>query len=167
MTFRISIRMHIMLFGLSLLFTLIFYKFFTGVLINFIYYMKPLFSRSILINFYIHVLLLITVISFVHELIHGLFYFIYGGKVSFGFKGIYAYCREKSSLELSRTKFLIVLLAPLVIISMLSLPLMKYSGIIFILNLLGSCGDIYMAFSLSKLKPENRVIDREYGYEVV
>ena len=50
----------------------------------------------------------LNIITIIHEAIHGLCAKLFGGKVIFGFKGIYAYCQEVSGKELHRTKFLLV-----------------------------------------------------------
>lgn len=55
-----------------------------------------------------------------YELIHGCTYQLFDGKVKYGFKGIYAYAQETSGIILHRTRFLIVLLAPLTFISLTS-----------------------------------------------
>lgn len=167
MTFKISLNTHIRLFILSSLGVLIFIRFFELIILEFFLSMNPLTGFSMILDFYLYIIMLMTIISIAHESIHGLAYSLLGGKVKFGFRVIYAYCREISSLKLSRTKFLLVLLAPLVSLSIASIVMAEYSGIIFILNLLGSSGDIYMAFSLLKVKPENRIVDREYGYDVI
>lgn len=107
-------------------------------------------------------------ITIVHELIHGTTYRIFGGKVKYGFKGIYAYTHEVSELALDRSKFLVVLLAPVVIISLVSLCLPIWlGGMIYFLNLLGSVGDLYMAFILCRYRNESRIIDRKYGFGVI
>ncbi|WP_077848217.1 DUF3267 domain-containing protein [Clostridium puniceum] len=72
--------------------------------------------------------------SIVHEIIHGAAYKLFGGKVKFGFKGIYAYTMEISGKKITRLQFLIVLLAPLICISILSLLFPVWlGGMIFFL----------------------------------
>lgn len=106
--------------------------------------------------------------TFVHEILHGLMYILFGGKVKFGLKLICAYTVETSGIILHRTKFLIVLLAPLTIISLLSLFLGSgFGGLIFIFNLLGSTGDLMMAFYLCKGNERSYIIDRDYGFDVI
>ncbi|MGH4125298.1 MAG: metalloprotease family protein [Clostridium sp.] len=59
---------------------------------------------------------------------------------------------EVSAKPIQRVKFLIVLLLPVTVISVVSLFLPLWvGGMIFFLNLLGSSGDLLMAFSLMKL----------------
>jgi hypothetical protein len=104
----------------------------------------------------------------VHEVIHGITYSIFGGKVKYGFKGIYAYTMEVSEKPIERTKFLVVLLMPITVISLLALLLPSWlGGMIYFLNLLGSTGDLYMAIFLIKLDSNSRIIDKKYGFDVV
>lgn len=120
------------------------------------------------INFYGFMILLLAPISFFHELIHGMFFKLFRGKVKYGFKGIYAYTMETSGMPLERDKFLIVLLAPLVIISLVSLLSANWIfQLIFFLNLLGSTGDLYMALLISRYDQDACIIDREYGFDVI
>ena len=130
---------------------------------NFILY--PTWSP--IINFYIYILALLIPISCVHEAIHGSFYKAFGGRVKFGFKGIYAYTQEISGIPIQRYKFQIILLTPLLLISLISLALPIWlGGMVFFLNLLGAAGDIYMAGYLLRYKSNYMVVDRSYGFEV-
>ena len=107
-------------------------------------------------------------ITIVHEVTHSYIYTIFSGKVKYGFKGIYDYAKEISEKSIDRVEFLIVLLSPMVIISVLSLLLpIQIGGMVFILNALGSCGDLYMAIALSKFDSHCRIIDRCYGFDVI
>jgi hypothetical protein len=103
-----------------------------------------------------------------HELVHGYFFTIFGGKIKYGFKVLYAYTSETSGKSLSRTQFLVILLAPLTVISLAALAVNGWpGGLIFSLNLLGSSGDILMAFYLCRLDDNAKIIDREYGFDVI
>jgi len=106
--------------------------------------------------------------TLVHEVLHGLMYILFGGKVKFGLKLVCAYTVETSGVILHRTKFLIVLLSPLTIISLLSLFLGSgFGGLIFIFNLLGSTGDLLMAFYLCKGDEKSYIVDRPYGFDIL
>ncbi|MBU3110254.1 DUF3267 domain-containing protein [Clostridium lacusfryxellense] len=135
------------------------------------FFLKPFIfypTESLIINFFIYVLLLMIPISIVHESIHGLSYRVFGGTVKYGFKGIYAYTQEISELPINRTKFLIILLAPLTIISILTVLLPIWlGGIIFLLNLLGATGDLYMSYRLIRYNSNSKIVDRIYGFDVV
>ena len=135
------------------------------------FFLKPFIfypTSYLLINFYIYVLLLMIPISIIHESIHGLAYKIFGGKVKYGFKGSYAYTQEISELPIERTKFLIILMAPLTLISMLTLLLPSWlGGMMFLLNLLGASGDLYMSFKLIQYNWNSKIVDKKYGFDVV
>jgi len=125
-------------------------------------------TGSIEINIFIYVILLMIPISIVHEAIHGMAYKLFGGKVEYGFKGIYAYTQEVSGQAIERTKFLIILLAPLTIMSVLTLLLpYKLGGIIYLLNLLGASGDLYMSLKLIRYGWNSKIIDKKYGFDVI
>lgn len=125
-------------------------------------------TNNYIINFYINAAVLMLPIIIIHEFIHGIIYKIYGGKVEYGFKAMCPYTAETSGIPIGRTKFLIILLAPLVAISMISIILPSWlGGMIYFLNLVGSIGDIYMAFVLCRYKHDNKIIDRKYGFDVI
>jgi hypothetical protein len=125
------------------------------------------FTKDFTINSVILVVLLMIPITLVHEALHGLSYKFFGGRVRFGFKVIYAYCQEVSAIKLHRTKSLITLLAPVTIISLFSLLLPAgLGGMIFILNLVGSTGDLYMSFYLTRFS-SSYILDRNYGFDVI
>lgn len=107
-------------------------------------------------------------ITLVHELIHCIAYSLFGGRIKFGFKGICAYTQEVSVIVLHRTKFLVVLLAPATVISVLTIFIPNSIGsVIFLLNLLGSIGDIIMAIYLCKSDYNSYIIDKDYGFDII
>lgn len=119
-------------------------------------------------SFMVLVVLLMVPITLVHEYIHGVFYRSFKGKVRFGFKGIYAYCQETSGIAIERVNYLIVLLSPLVFISILAVLIGGWIGsLVYLLNLMGSSGDLYMAYKVSLCGKGSRVIDRPFGFEVI
>lgn len=123
---------------------------------------------GIIIKFYGFIIILLIPIVFMHEIIHGTFYTIFGGKVRYGFKGVYAYTQEISEKPIEKKKFALILLAPLIFISPITLLAPNWFGeIIFLLNLLGSSGDIFMAIALVKYPVYCKIIDRSYGFEVI
>ena len=125
-------------------------------------------TKNLILNFNIYTMLLLIPITAVHETIHGAAYKVFGGKVKFGFKGIYAYTMETSGKKIPRLQFLIVLLSPLTVISILSLLFPGWLGrMIFFLNLIGASGDIYMALFLCRFSYDSKIIDRTYGFDVV
>lgn len=126
------------------------------------------FSPFFIIFVFIYFAAVMVPITLVHELLHSLVHLSFGGRVKIGFKGIYAYCQETSGIQLSRTQFLMVLVAPMTLISLISILLpYQWSLVVFILNLLGSSGDLYMAFWLCKIDESRKVIDKKYGFDVI
>lgn len=120
------------------------------------------------LNIIIFVFCIFVPITFIHELLHGSAYRLFGGKVKYGFKGIYAYAQETSGITLHRTEFLIVLLIPVTIISLSTAFIPGSIGyIIFLLNLLGSIGDFIMALSLCRSNENSYIIDKSYGFDVI
>ncbi len=123
--------------------------------------------NHIFIAYLFYITAIMIPITLLHELIHGAAYMLFKGKIKIGFKGIYAYCHETSGIELTREKFLFVLLMPVTVISLLCMILPLRTGLqIYLLNLLGSSGDLYMAFWLCRLKSDSRIIDKIYGFDV-
>lgn len=115
MSFKINWKTHIICSFISGFIALVLLEIANGIIENFImqdFIQFP--TRLIIVNFYIGILMLLVLIIAVHEALHGLAYIMFGGKVTYGFKGIYAYAMEVSALPIQRTKFLVVLLMPVV-----------------------------------------------------
>ena len=125
-------------------------------------------SKYLMLNFYLFIILLLIPLSVVHEFLHGITFKVFGGKVKYGFKIIYAYTQEVSGIEVSILKFSIILLAPVTVISLLGLWLGGWlGGLIYILNLLASSGDLLMACTLLKYDRNSKIIDRSYGFDII
>jgi hypothetical protein len=168
MVFKVTWRTHIACLEVSLIFALLMNNPVNSILQDFINSISPYYPvENIVINFYICISVLLLIISVVHEGIHAIMYILFSGKVRFGFKFIYAYTHEISSIALERIKFLIILLAPLVMISLTSVVLGHIGGMVYLINLLGSSGDILMSLILCRYHPGCKIIDRSYGFEVI
>jgi hypothetical protein len=106
-----------------------------------------------------------------HELVHGFFYWLFTkARPIFGFNGWYAYAAAPG-WYLPRSQFLVVGMAPLIILSLLGLALLPFVPWIvlpslvwgLILNASGSIGDLYMVLRLA-LAPAGVVVeDRKDG----
>lgn len=168
MSFKITLKEHLIL---SLMATLIIlallkpldqsleYMFSSGVL--------PRATGNELINFYIFLAISALILTIIHELFHAAVFKSYGGKVKIGFKFAFAYTQEISELALSRIQFLCVLMSPLIIISVATMLMPIWLGtIVFVMNLAGSVGDLYMAFYLCKQKSDSKYIDNKFGFTV-
>jgi len=169
MSFKITWKTHVMCIIIAFALVKLLGSNANNIIDNF--FLKPFIfypTENLILNFYIYVLLLMIPISIIHESIHGLVYKAFGGKVKYGFKGIFAYTQEISEIPIERTKFLIILLAPLTLMSVVTLMLPSdLGGIIFLLNLLGASGDLYMSFKLIRYDSNSKIIDRKYGFDVV
>ncbi|ENK0556066.1 DUF3267 domain-containing protein [Clostridium botulinum] len=166
MKFKITNKLHLKLFAIVLIFSVIFNKYLNTIIFNFFKKSMDIFNYSITISF-ILLITTITIITIVHELIHGLTFTVFGGTVKYKFKFIYAATEEVSNKPMSLTKFTIILLAPVTIISLLSLLLPTWLGnLIFISNLIGSVADLYMAIGLIKYPLSSKIIDKPYGYYI-
>lgn len=169
MSFKVSWKVHLICFSVA--YIICFFKrdiisnLFLDLVINYrIFRLTGIYFLDKIIA----ILLLMIPITLVHEIIHGISYRIFGGEIKFGFKGIYAYTQEISGIILHRTKFLVVLLAPVTTISLVSLFIPNnISGTIFLLNLLGSIGDILMALYLCRSNRNSYIIDKNYGFDIV
>lgn len=139
MSFKITWRLHAICFVVSIAITLIFMNILNNSILGFVYtFSRYSVSYSLPLMFITFSLVVLLLTSIVHESIHGFMFMLFGGKVKYGFKGIYAYTQEVSGLPLSRTRFLLVLLTPITLISLLPLFIRGWSaGFICILNLLG------------------------------
>ena len=120
------------------------------------------------LSFIVIVLGMVLTMAFIHEIFHAIGYLMFGGKIKIGFKYIYAYVQETSGIELKSWQFLITLLLPLFA---LSIPAMIYPNwltlFIFVFNLIGSFGDITMAFFLAKNNFKGKIVDTDNGFIIV
>jgi hypothetical protein len=169
MSFKITWKTHIVYFGIDFIAIMALGTTSINILDSFAaqkFMIYP--TRYFILNFCLYILLISIPIAAVHELLHGLAYIVFGGRVKFGFNGIFAYTQEISGMAIFRTKFLVVLLLPLTTISMMSLLIAGWlGGLIFLLNLIGSVGDLYIAFRLISLGFNSYIINRPYGFEVL
>ncbi len=131
----------------------------------------------------IDLLILLPVIACIfllHEAIHGLFFWIYGGKPSFGVKVIGGWKNFLWGFALyatadafyTRTQYFIIGLSPLVLITLAAVTaysfesLQSYAIFAGCANAFGAAGDIYMTAKLRKFSPSVLVRDTADGYEV-
>lgn len=102
----------------------------------------------------------------VHEALHGLFFWLYSGsKPKYGFRGVFAYA-SAPGWYFARNAFLMIGLAPLVIISafgvlfiwLMPLNTLVWAMLFVVLNAAGAVGDIYFALVLLS-KPKTAMIE--------
>lgn len=125
MSFKLNWKTKIKIYLLAILITILFNKPINVMTYNIAIEIYKFTKLSFSMYFFTFIFIYFSVIMFpiilLHESLHALVYLYLGGKVRFGFKYIYAYCQEVSGLQLSKTQFLIVLMAPVTVISLLSM----------------------------------------------
>ena len=133
---------------------------------------EGLFSGYLSGTFLVTLIILISVIIgmiFLHEAIHGLFFWLFtGGRPKFGFRGFYAYAAAPDWF-IPKQAYLIISLAPLVVISVVGFGLMLILPPAWVLPILllvtmnasGAVGDLYAFFWLL-LKPKGLYI-QDFG----
>ena len=104
MSFKLTWKSYVICFLISLILLLILNPIFDGILSD-LFYGGIIFypTKNLILNFNICTMLLMVPITAVHEIIHGAAYKVFGGKVKFGFKGIYAYTMEISGKKNTET----------------------------------------------------------------
>jgi len=112
-------------------------------------------------------ILFLIVILIIHELIHGVFFYIYTGeRPTIGFKGIYGYAGAPG-WYIKKDQFYIISLSPLILITILGFIIIQiipenYSTVLFLVitvNAAGSIGDIWISMKLLKKPKETYVND--------
>jgi hypothetical protein len=107
-----------------------------------------------------------------HEAIHGLFFRLFtGGKVKFAFKGAYAYAAAPD-WYVNKPPYLLISLAPLVLITVLGLISLLFAPaswisplmLLITLNASGAIGDLYVFFLLLRMPGD--VLVRDFGEQM-
>ncbi len=109
----------------------------------------------------------------IHELVHAAAFALWGGKPYFGMKLPYAlFCGAKQQL-FRRNQYLVVGLAPLLVITLagiiftlVSPALASYTIFATVGNVAGAAGDVFVAWRLLRLPESVLVEDTEAGYRV-
>lgn len=116
-------------------------------------------------------LALVTVLIF-HELVHGLFYWLFSShQPKFGFQGLFPYAAAPSGIFFPRNQFLVVGLSPLMLLTVIGLPLMVIVPIAFVpfllffvvFNVSGSAGDLIMIIQLLRFPSDTLIEDSTSG----
>lgn len=95
MSFHLSWKTQLLLFAISIIVALLFQNQLIEVAINFIIYAHiSMYSSYPILQTYLYTILLMILITFVHEPLHGIFYMLFGGKVKYGLKMGCAYTQE-------------------------------------------------------------------------
>jgi hypothetical protein len=109
---------------------------------------------------------------FFHELIHGLFFWIFSKqKPRYGFTGLYAYARSEAFYP--KLQYLIIGLSPVVVFLIVFLLLniflpsswFWFAYVLQIFNISGAAGDLYVTLLLAKLPKDILIFDFGVGME--
>ena len=121
------------------------------------------------------ILFLGTVFVIPHEWLHGLAIRYYGGEARYGVgvaHFILPYAYATTDHEFSRNQFVVVLLTPLVVLTLVGVPLMivlEWSWLIvpLALNAAGAVADIWMTLMMASYPPHIRILDHEGGVRIL
>lgn len=115
----------------------------------------------------------IFVMVVLHEAIHGVCFWLFtGGRVKFAFKGAYAFAAAPD-WYLYKWPYMVVSLAPLVLITVLGLMALWWAPtswiaplmLLIALNASGAVGDMYVFFLLTKM-PEDALV-QDFGEQMM
>ncbi len=108
----------------------------------------------------------------VHEMVHGLFFWWFAGqRPRFGVKGLFLYAAAPPDVYFPRNQFLIVGLAPLVLLTLVGLSLILIApvgavsmlSLFVIFNVAGAAGDVVMALRFLPYSPDSLIQDQDTG----
>jgi hypothetical protein len=112
----------------------------------------------------------IFLVLLTHELVHGLFYWLFAGKrPRFGIQGIAPYAAAPPGIYFPRNQVLIVGLAPLLLLTLFGIPLLLIVPVQVVpillffvaLNASGSTMDLLMVISLLSFSADTLMEDRD------
>ncbi|EMA69981.1 hypothetical protein C468_00560 [Halorubrum kocurii JCM 14978] len=109
-----------------------------------------------------------------HELCHGVGIRFFGGEPRFGLGVAYfvfPYAFATTETRFSRDQFIAIALAPLVLLSLVGVPVMivfewRWLALPLALNAGGAVGDLWMALTLMRYPPSVTVVDTRTGLEI-
>jgi hypothetical protein len=117
----------------------------------------------------------LVLVLLIHELVHGVFFWWFAGKrPTFGVKGLYVYAAASPEVYYPRNQYLIVGIAPLLLLTLVGLSLMLIVPIVAVsvlslfiaFNAAGSAGDLVMAVRLLSYSPDTLMQDSDTGVVV-
>lgn len=117
---------------------------------------------------------LTLLVIFPHELCHGLAIRAFGGQPRYGLGVAYfvfPYAFATTDTRFTRNQFIVIALVPLVVLSMIGIPIMLAFGWAWValplaMNAGGAVGDIWMALTLLSYPSGVSVVDTTTGLEV-
>jgi len=110
----------------------------------------------------------LVLVMLIHELVHGIFFWRFAGqRPTFGIKGLYVYAAAPSEVYFPRNQYLIVGIAPLVLLTLVGLLLMVIVPVVVVpililfiaFNAAGAASDLVMAVWLLSYSPDTFMQD--------
>jgi len=114
----------------------------------------------------------LVLVMLIHELVHGMFFWWFAGqRPTFGVKGLYVYAAAPPEVYFPRNQYLIVGIAPLVLLTLVGLLLMVIVPVVAVsilslfiaFNAAGAAGDLVMAVRLLSYSPDTLMQDSDTG----
>lgn len=114
----------------------------------------------------------LVLVTLVHELVHGVFFWRFAGqRPTFGIKGLFPYAAAPSGVYFPRNQFLVVGIAPLVLLTLVGLLLMVIAPVVIVpilllfvaFNVAGAAGDLVMVAWLLSYSPDTLMQDNGSG----
>ena len=114
----------------------------------------------------------LVLVMLIHELVHGMFYWRFTGKCpTFGIKGLCVYVAAPSEVYFPRNQYLVVGIAPLVLLTLVGLLLVIIVPVVVVpililfvaFNAAGAAGDLLMAARLLSYSPDTLMQDNGSG----
>ena len=114
----------------------------------------------------------LVLVMLIHELVHGVFFWWFAGqRPTFGVKGLYVYAAAPPDVYFPRNQYLIVGIAPLVLLTLFGLLLVVIVPVVAVpilslfiaFNAAGAAGDLVMAVRLLSYSPDTLMQDNGSG----
>ena len=114
----------------------------------------------------------LVLVMLIHELVHGVFFWRFAGqRPTFGIKGLFPYAAAPSGVYFPRNQFLVVGIAPLVLLTLVGLLLMVIAPVVIVpilllfvaFNVAGAAGDLVMVAWLLSYSPDTLMQDNGSG----
>lgn len=123
----------------------------------------------------IGIVVVLVLVMLIHELVHGVFFWWFGGqRPTFGIKGLFIYVAAPPDIYFPRNPYLVIGIAPLVLLTFVGLLLMVIVPVVALpvlgfsiaLNAAGAAGDLVMAVRLLSFSPDTLMQDNDTGVVV-
>ena len=124
---------------------------------------------------FVDVVIPLVLVMLIHELVHGLFYWRFAGqRPTFGIKGLGVYVAAPAEVYFPRNQYLIVGIAPLILLTVVGLLLVTIVPVVVVpililfvaFNAAGAAGDLLMVARLLSYPPDALMQDSGSGVVV-